>query len=131
MPTIAWIEDDIDIIYPVVRPLERAGYQILKLHNTQEAREQLQKVLQADLILLDSIIPPDPAPTISEGLEFLKWLKQQREKLPPVLVFTVVTDPTLHQQFRDLGVADIARKPILPSALKAKVEAVLGIKSGD
>ena len=29
--TIIWIEDDVDIIGPVVRPLERAGFQIIRL----------------------------------------------------------------------------------------------------
>jgi len=30
--TIAWIEDDTDVIDLVVRPLERAGHQFIRLH---------------------------------------------------------------------------------------------------
>ena len=124
MPTIAWIEDDIDIIYPVVRPLERAGFKIEKFHSTTEAREGVQKILRADLILLDAIVPPASTGR-PEGLEFLQWLREQGKTVPPVVVFTVVTDPDVHQAFRDLGVRDIVRKPALPSELKAKVEAAL------
>jgi hypothetical protein len=30
--TIVWIEDDTDVIDPVVRPLERVGHQFTRLH---------------------------------------------------------------------------------------------------
>lgn len=29
---IVWVEDDTDVIDPVVRPLERAGHQFIRLH---------------------------------------------------------------------------------------------------
>ena len=39
--TIAWIEDDTDVIDPVVRPLERAGHQFIRLHTVREALDTL------------------------------------------------------------------------------------------
>jgi len=125
MPRIAWIEDDIDIIDALVRPLERAQFKIDRYRDTSEARAQLQQILKADLILLDAIIPPDVALNSAEGLEFLRWLRRQESTLPPVIIVTVVTDPEILSQFQAEGVADIVRKPVLPSALKAKVEEVL------
>jgi len=35
--TIVWNENDTDVIDPVVRPLERAGHQFIRLHTVREA----------------------------------------------------------------------------------------------
>ena len=55
--TIVWIEDDVDIIGPVVRPLEHAGYKIIRLRTAKEVFDNVQKLHDADLILLDMLLP--------------------------------------------------------------------------
>ena len=42
--TIVWIEDDTDIIDPVVRPLERAGHRFVRLHTAQEALDAIDEL---------------------------------------------------------------------------------------
>lgn len=132
--TIVWIEDDTDIIDPVVRPLERAGHRFLRLHSAQEALDALEEIRHADLILLDIIFPPantlphsfDQAEGFSHytGLHLLRELRQAHGVTTPVVVLTVVIRPELDTELHALDVADIIHKPVRPSELKRRVEAV-------
>ena len=132
--TIVWIEDDTDIIDPVVRPLERAGHRFLRLHSAQEALDALEEIRHADLILLDIIFPPannaphsfDQTEGFSHytGLHLLRELRQTQGVTTPVIVLTVVIRPELDTELQALDVVDIIHKPVRPSELKRRVEAV-------
>lgn len=126
--TIVWIEDDVDIIDPVIRPLERAGHRILRLRLVQEALENIELIRNSDLILLDIILPSgDVSKEYGRysGLELLQELKDEHGIETPVVVLSVVTNAEVYRRLRELGVKDIIRKPILPSKLKERVERVL------
>lgn len=130
--TIIWIEDDTDVIAPVVRPLERAGHQFVRLHTVAEALEAVEKIREADLILLDMILPPGQ--TEREfgrypGKDVLYELREIHGVTTPVVALTVVTREEVIQQLKALGVADIVRKPVRPSELRDRVEKVLEGKS--
>jgi len=125
---IAWIEDDTDVIDPVVLPLEKAGHIIDRYRSLREARKGLAQILASDLILLDVIIPDgseeeDVRPYL--GLEFLRELMDSGQKVPPVIVLSVVTNAAVIHEFNKLKVADIVRKPVLPSELRRRVEETL------
>ena len=60
--TIGWNENDTDVIDPVVRPLERAGHQFIRLHTMREALDAMDTMRQANLILLDTTLPPADTP---------------------------------------------------------------------
>jgi DNA-binding response OmpR family regulator len=125
--TIIWIEDDTDIIDPVVRPLERAGYRIQRLNTVQEALNAIDQIRSADLILLDMILRPgNTAREFSRysGLDLLRELRQTHGIATPVIALTVVARDEIRKQLRELGVADIITKPIRPSELKTRVEQV-------
>lgn len=131
--TIVWIEDDTDIIDPVVKPLERAGHRFIRLHTALEALDAIEAIRQADLILLDIIFPPahvshgfDQANGFSQytGLHLLRELRQVHNIQTPVVVLTVVIRPDLDKELQTLHVADIIHKPVRPSELKQRVEAV-------
>ena len=126
--TIIWIEDDTDIIDPVVRPLEQAGYKIVRIPTAHEALESVEQIKQADLILLDMILRPgntDREFSRYSGLEILKELRETYEVTTPVVALTVVVRDEIRQRLHALGVADIIRKPVRPSELKERVEQVL------
>ena len=129
--TIVWIEDDTEIIDPVVRPLERAGYQIVRLRTAQAALSNVAQIQHSELLLLDMILPPgdvDIELSRYPGLDILRELRQTYQISVPVVALTVVTRGEVRQQLHELGVADIIRKPVRPSALKERVEAVLAAK---
>lgn len=126
--TIVWIEDDIDIIEPVVRPLELAGYTFVKLRTIAEALNAIEVIRQADLVLLDIILPPsqiDREFGRYPGRKLLEILRKEYGIVTPVIALTVVTQPEVLEDLVKLGVADILRKPIRPSVLKQRVEDVL------
>ena len=128
--TIVWLEDDVDVIAGVVRPLEREGHRFIQLRTVAEAREHFDVLKQADLILLDMILPPGAAETTMPpgtypGKELLREIRDAGIDTP-VVVLSVVAREDVRRELENLGVADVIRKPVLPSELKQRVDAVLG-----
>lgn len=126
--TIVWIEDDIDIIEPVIRPLELAGYTFVKLRTIAEALNAIEVIRNADLVLLDMILPPsqiDREFGRYPGRKLLEILRKEYGIVTQVIALTVVTQPEVLEDLANLGVADVLRKPIRPSVLKQRVEDVL------
>ncbi len=126
--TIVWIEDDVDIIGPVVRPLERAGFQIIRLRTAKEVFENIEKLHDADLILLDMLLP-DGGSGLElgryTGLDIFRILNLNHDLSTPVVALTVVAREEVRKNLRELGVADIIRKPVRPSELKERVEQII------
>ncbi len=126
--TIVWIEDDTDIIDPVVRPLERAGYRFERLRTAKEALDRLDIIRGSDLIVLDLILPPggmDRKFSCYPGLDLLQELREQHGITQPVVVLSVVRNEETFEKLRALGVADVITKAVLPSELKGRVQKVL------
>jgi len=126
--TIIWIEDDVDIIGPVVRPLERAGYKIVRLRTAKEVFDNVQKLHDADLILLDMLLPDggvDIELSRYTGLDIFRVLKEEHDLETPVVALTVVAREEVRKNLRLLGVVDIIRKPVRPSELKERIEQAL------
>ena len=126
--TIAWIEDDVEIIGPVIRPLERAGYKIIRLRTVEEVFDNIPKLQDADLILLDMILPHgkfEGEMSRYTGLDIFKALRDTYGVDTPIVALTVVAREEVRQKLRDLGVTDIIRKPVRPSELKERIEEIL------
>jgi DNA-binding response OmpR family regulator len=126
--TIAWIEDDTDIIDPVVRPLELAGYHVRRYRTASEALDAGAEIAAADLILLDMIQRPgqlDVPMGRYPGIEVLSRLQNSYHLTQPIIVLTVVRNEELAPELERLGVHTIVHKPVLPSRLKAHVESAL------
>jgi CheY-like chemotaxis protein len=129
--TILWVEDDIDIIKPVIYPLLTAGFQIIGCQTYAEALTHIQDLHEYDLILLDLILPPGKSDVKGEylGLEFLRRLRREFDIQIPVIVFSVVANaPNISEEIKSLGAIPL-HKPIRPSDLKYEVFDILGIKS--
>ncbi len=125
---IIWVEDDIAIIKPLVRPLENAGYEIDYVLSVADALAKLEQIKQADLLLLDMIYPSGKGEDIEQrypGLAVLEMLRNEYHVETPVIVLTVVSNPGVLERLKALTVADIINKPVRPSTLKSSVERVL------
>lgn len=125
--TIIWIEDDYDIIEPVIYPLRKAGYTIINISNTKEASEKLTELKNADLILLDMFLPKgNGGKDFGEypGYMLLKELREVHQITTPVIVFTVISNEELRTRLERLGIDGIVYKPIRPSKLKEIVDDV-------
>lgn len=126
---IAWVEDDSPVIAPVVRPLERQGYQVERFLTIKEVLDNLDRLRECDLVLLDIFVPTGSVEGNYgryTGLKLLQQLRDLHGIKKPVIVLSVLTDPKILKELRRQNVADILRKPVLPSQLKETVERVLG-----
>lgn len=132
MAKIIWIDDNHYIMKPVIFPLQQAGHLILDYRTPAEARENIRELRSADLILLDMLLPDDQEKSEASlyyGEKFFKELRDVHNITAPIVAFTVMTDNSLMDKLKALGAADILHKPIRPSELKTRIEAVLAKQS--
>ncbi len=128
---IVWIEDDIPVIRRVIEPLERT-YQFECIVSAQEALERIELLQDADLILLDILLPPGTGEASGDQFTGVRLLELLRAKgiETPVLVFSVVGNQKVDARLKDLGIKGYVRKPTFPSELKERVDAVLAASAG-
>ncbi len=129
---IAWIEDDIDLIEPVVRPLQRHGFDIIEFRDVQEVLDNLDTLRDCSLILLDLIIPSGGAYVETGeylGVSLLQSLRKDYAIDIPVIVLSTAASVERFTKIAEgLMVSDILVKPCLPSQLERSVLATLSIK---
>jgi DNA-binding response OmpR family regulator len=128
---IAWIDDDTDIIDPVIEPLEQDGHEIIRMRTVRGALDAVETLRTCDLILLDMIIPigdDNEEWDYYSGASLLRKLREEHSVTTPVIAFSVVDSRKVEEQLDTLDVAQYVRKPALPSELKEAVDAVLGIE---
>jgi CheY-like chemotaxis protein len=126
---IAWIDDDIEIIDPVIRPLVGSGDEITRMRTVREALDSVETLRNCDLIILDVILPPgDLEEDLGNysGVPLLLRLREEHGVATPAIVFSVVDPNRVTEKLEQLNVAGYVRKPALPSELKERVDAVLG-----
>jgi len=129
---VLWVEDDAIILWDLITPLIRMGWEIDSALDFESAINKIRGGAPYDLIILDIIIPSGSMfySSITEiskidntqfGVKFLEFLKD-KEKIP-VVVFSVVTDPVILDQVRKFpNVEDIIIKgSVRPSELKARL----------
>lgn len=126
---IVWIDDDIDLLAPLVHPLLKAGYRILNFRTGQETIRAINQIIGADLILFGTLIMPDYTGdrlTPYTGLQFIRELREVHHVEVPIVVlsFSAAQQDVL-DSLNILGVSDILLKPLRPLELKEKIETVL------
>lgn len=127
---IAWVEDDADLIYSIVKPLESQGFVIDVYRTAQEALDSVEQIRNSVLILLDLIIPSGKEHGSSdeeyEGVILLKTLRNKYQIDTPVIVLSTASSLQRFAKIADsLNVSDILPKPCLPSKLERSVVAIL------
>lgn len=126
-PSIAWIEDDINIIYPVIEPLKKEGYNIIEFSEIPKDEDTIRSLKNVDLILLDMIMLPDDEGTDTHvkfaGLEFLNRLRKQYKIEVPAIILSVV--PKIENITNDLNVLDILTKPVSSIRLRDRIKQAL------
>lgn len=125
---IAWIDDDIEIIDPVIQPIVEDGHDIVRIRTVDAATSSADVLNDADLILLDLFLPVGDSGEdfgYYPGISLLRKLREEHHVTTPVVVFSVVDQKRLEEQLDSLGVAAYVLKPALPSELRATVYAVL------
>lgn len=119
-PLILVADDDPDILALVSFRLERAGYEVVRARNGEEA-VQVALARRPDLAVIDVMMPR------IDGYEATRQLRQQEEtsRMPIILLTARVQEEDIARGF-DAGADDYVRKPFSPQELGSRVQAALG-----
>jgi hypothetical protein len=114
-PDIIWIDDQYWRLTPLIEPLLNTGFSYYGIESYREARDNLVKIKEAKLIILDVIIASgDPEINVLErpylGHELLDYLRNM-EINRPVIVFTIVREPKVLNDIQEnVNVRGVFRK---------------------
>jgi two-component system nitrogen regulation response regulator NtrX len=112
MKTILIVDDEPAARYGLRRALE-AKYRVAEADSAEAAREALPRE-QPDLVLLDVVLPGQ------DGLSFLKWMREQGNELPVLMVSALDTAKTAVEALQ-LGAADYLVKGFELEELRQRV----------
>ena len=119
-PVVLVADDDDDIRDLVAFRLDRAGYEVLRAGDGQQAQD-LAREHHPDLAVLDVMMPK------LTGYDVTRELRADKEtsRIPVILLTARVQEADVARGF-EAGADDYVKKPFSPQELKARVQAVLG-----
>ncbi len=119
MKTILVVDDEPAARYALRRALE-SRYRILEADSAAAARSTLASEAP-ELLLLDVVLPGE------DGISFLRWLREQGNDLPVLMVSALDTARTAVEALQ-LGAADYLVKGFELEELRQRVENLLRVK---
>ena len=121
-PVVLVADDDDDIRDLVAFRLDRAGYEVLRAGDGQQALD-LAKEHVPDLAVLDVMMPK------LTGYDVTRELRADAatSRIPVILLTARVQEADVARGF-EAGADDYVKKPFSPQELKARVQAVLGCR---
>jgi DNA-binding response OmpR family regulator len=119
-PVVLVADDDDDIRDLVAFRLARAGYEVLRAGDGQQALD-LAREHHPDLAVLDVMMPKLTGYDVTRELR----ANQETSRIPVILLTARVQEADVARGF-EAGADDYVKKPFSPQELKARVQAVLG-----
>ena len=119
MKTILVVDDEPAARYALRRALE-SRYRILEADSAAAARSMLASEAP-ELLLLDVVLPGE------DGISFLRWMREQGNDLPVLMVSALDTARTAVEALQ-LGAADYLVKGFELEELRQRVENLLRVK---
>src|SRR4051812_29032006 len=120
-PRILYVEDEPGIVEPMVRALERAGFEAVTARTAREALD-LEERLRPDLLLLDLSLPD------GDGRDVCREVRRRRNV--PVIMLTARGTETDRIVGLEIGADDYVVKPFSSAEVVARIRAVLR-RAGD
>ena len=112
-------DDDRTTLTTLALALERRGYQVVQVQDSQDVLPTMEKE-QPDLLMLDILMPK------LDGLQLLRKVKaDERWQDLPVLMISVLAPEEATVSALGLGASDFIAKPFRTEELAARVEAQL------
>ena len=118
-PLILIADDDPDILELVAFRLERAGYEIVRAADGEEALQLVSERLP-DLAVLDVMMPKLTGYEITEQLR----ADESTKRIPVILLTARVQEADVARGFES-GADDYIKKPFSPGELQLRVQAIL------
>jgi DNA-binding response OmpR family regulator len=120
MQTILVVEDDKHINEVVTEYLKEAGYDVLSVHDGQEAEDIISQGKPLDLFILDIMLPN------ITGLSLLKTIRENRRYSGAfVIMLTAIQDEYTQLLSFDEQADDYVTKPFSPKVLIKRVQSLL------
>ncbi len=114
-------EDADDYARILVATLKRAGYEVERANNGDEAYQRLISPPIPDLLITDVVMPG------KSGFELLEILKRENRKIPVIVLTSKQDEEDVLRGF-DYGALDYIAKPFSPSVLAVRVKMALSRK---
>ncbi len=114
------IDDDMTALDIVDFLFEEKGYEVVRRADGISALECVEEV-SPDIILIDLMMPR------MNGQECVRQIRGKGIKVP-IVAFTAVDDPEVHQEAMDAGCNLVLTKPCKPSVLVVHIEKLLKAK---
>jgi CheY-like chemotaxis protein len=111
------IEDDVDLREALCLMLQFDGHETVGFSNAREAIRQLEGGLQADVILLDLMMP------IMTGWEFCEY----RAGSPTLAKIPVIVVTARHSVTPPIGIDELLLKPFDPDRLQETIARVVAV----
>lgn len=111
------IDDDVTALDIVDFLFEDKGYEVVRRADGHSALECVQDA-SPNIILIDLMMPK------MNGQECVRQLRQRGLKMP-IVAFTALDDPEVHQEAMDAGCNLVLTKPCKPAALVKYIEDLL------
>jgi DNA-binding response OmpR family regulator len=119
-PLVLVADDDDDILALVCYRMEKAGYDVVRARDGEEALQLASELLPA-LAILDVMMPK------ADGYEVTRRLREQETtSRMPIILLTARSQEADVQRGFEAGADDYIRKPFSPQELRARVQAILG-----
>src|SRR4051812_893935 len=115
-PRILYVEDEPGIVEPMVRALERAGFEAVTARTAREALD-LEERLSPDLLLLDLTLPD------GDGRDVCREVRRRRDV--PIIMLTARGTETDRIVGLEIGADDYVVKPFSSAEVVARIRAVL------
>ena len=119
-PVVLVADDDDDIRDLVAFRLDRAGYEVLRAGDGQQALD-LAREHRPDLAVLDVMMPKLTGYDVTRELR----ADSTTSRIPVILLTARVQEADVARGF-EAGADDYVKKPFSPQELKARVQALLG-----
>ena len=114
------IDDEPAVRFLLQKNLEFAGFDVMAAEDGASGLEMVREG-RPDVVVLDLMMPH------LDGFEVLRRLSADGDRaVPPVLVLTALSEPTVKMRCYEFGAASVMTKPFDPSALAAEVARVAG-----
>jgi DNA-binding response OmpR family regulator len=111
------IDDDVTALDIVDFLFEDKGFEVIRRTDGISALDCLEEVA-ADIILIDLMMPQ------MNGQDCIREIRK-RGLNTPIVAFTALDDPEVHQEAMDAGANLVLTKPCKPSILVGQIEALI------
>lgn len=111
------IDDDMTALDIVDYLFEDHGYEVVRRADGPSALEYIQEE-HPDVVLIDLMMPK------MSGQECVRQLRSKGVSVP-VVAFTAVDDPEIHDEAREAGCNLVLTKPCKPAVLVQHIESLL------